>query len=598
MIYNQLSDKMTEDWIRERAQNIFWTILEDYSKDMPNFIVMKESAKARHLALVWGSVFLYADISLLRAFDQHISTKPDFYAIFSQILRIALEEYCLPKLAAERPAVKDLAAEFYGLADRQWEKRLAKTSAEILEKAYYADKQGKLGKDNIWLKALLADITRVAETAGDTAGLITGVEEIYGNYFATENWINKIAGQVEKTEAAKRKVTPYKPDETFMQVKRGVAAAEVFVEKIVDAEFNPNSYRGKAAAKYLEQEKEKAAKLAKLAAKRKQSDFDKVRIFFGDMLLPQSEIERIENKISTGIHEHKKLYVTDGDFSSLVSDYQLRFLEEQRNFNLEYLEVHDRECRRQIESLRSLLIHALLPDSKEDSRRANYGSLRSGEVWRTVILHDYKVFEHIQKNEIGNLAVEILLDGSGSQTERQAQVAMQGYIIAQALSLCNIPCRVSAYATFLDYTIFRVYRDYDSPRGQNKKIFDFFGTGMNRDGFAFRAVADFMQKRAEENKILIIFSDGKPNDVRVFKKDAEKPELKDYTGEVAVRDTAMEVRKLRLQGISVLGVFNGLDEDLPAQKKIYGHDFAYIKKMNQFSKIVGSYLKKELHKMM
>ena len=60
----------------------------------------------------------------------------------------------------------------------------------------------------------------------------------------------------------------------------------------------------------------------------------------------------------------------------------------------------------------------------------------------------------------------------------------------------------------------------------------------------------------------------------------------------------MEVRKLRLHGISVLGVFNGLEEDLPAQQKIYGSDFAYIKKINQFSKIVGTYLKKELRKLM
>lgn len=591
-------DKSAEEWMYERVQNIFWTISEEYSQNIPKFTFSKEESKAKHQALLWGSAFLYLNVPLIQAFLRFLQAKPDFYAVFSKVLWIAVEEYCLPKLAVERPVIREIRMDFYRQMDELWRDRTAKDSAEILEKAYYEEKLGKLGKDNLWLKALLADVFQVAEEADDTENLIAGVEEIYRKYFVTDNWIDKMAGQEEKAETAKRKSAKYRPEEAFLDVKRGVAAAEVFVERIVDAEFNPNSYRGKVSEEYLEEERKKGNKLANANPKNKQSDFDKVRIFFGDLLLPQSEMDRIESKISTGTHAHKKLYVTAGQFSDLVSDYQLRFLEEQRNLNLEYLEVHYRECRRHIESLRSLLVNALLPDSQEDNHRANYGILRAGDIWQAEVFHEYKVFDYIQKNEIGNFVVEILLDGSGSQTERQAQVAMQGYIIAQALSLCKIPCRISSYATFLDYTIFRVYKDYDSAMDQNKKIFDFFGTGMNRDGFALRAMGEFMRKREEENKILIVLSDGKPNDVRVFKKEAENPELRDYTGDVAVRDTAMEVRKLRLQGISVLGVFNGLEEDLPAQQKIYGSDFAYIKKINQFSKIVGTYLKKELRKMM
>ena len=119
---------------------------------------------------------------------------------------------------------------------------------------------------------------------------------------------------------------------------------------------------------------------------------------------------------------------------------------------------------------------------------------------------------------------------------------------------------------------------------------------MNRDGFVLRAVGERMAKRPETNKILIILSDGKPNDVRVFKKDVASPEIREYTGDTAVKDTAAEVRKLRRQGISVLGVFTGLETDLLAQQKIYGREFAYIKDLKQFAKIVGTYLKKELRK--
>ena len=66
-----------------------------------------------------------------------------------------------------------------------------------------------------------------------------------------------------------------------------------------------------------------------------------------------------------------------------------------------------------------------------------------------------------------------------------------------------------------------------------------------------------------------------------------------YQGKYAISDTATEVRRLRSQGVSVLGVFAGEEKDLPAEKKIFGKDFAYIRDIGNFSKIVGRYLTKQ-----
>lgn len=44
----------------------------------------------------------------------------------------------------------------------------------------------------------------------------------------------------------------------------------------------------------------------------------------------------------------------------------------------------------------------------------------------------------------------------------------------------------------------------------------------------------------------------------------------------------------------MLGVFAGERIDLDAEKKIFGKDFAYIKRINDFSDIVGRYLKKQM----
>ena len=53
-------------------------------------------------------------------------------------------------------------------------------------------------------------------------------------------------------------------------------------------------------------------------------------------------------------------------------------------------------------------------------------------------------------------------------------------------------------------------------------------------------------------------------------------------------------RKVRAEGISVLGVFAGEEEDLQAERRIFGRDFAYIRNIMNFSSVVGRYLKRQL----
>ena len=99
-------------------------------------------------------------------------------------------------------------------------------------------------------------------------------------------------------------------------------------------------------------------------------------------------------------------------------------------------------------------------------------------------------------------------------------------------------------------------------------------------------------QRSEEKKILIVLSDGKPYDVIVNRPHAKNPEP--YMGKYAINDTATEVRHLRNLGVSVLGVFAGEEKDLSTEKKIFGKDFAYIRDISNFSRIVGRYMIKQL----
>ena len=167
-------------------------------------------------------------------------------------------------------------------------------------------------------------------------------------------------------------------------------------------------------------------------------------------------------------------------------------------------------------------------------------------------------------------------------------MAIQAYILSEALSNVNIPHRVMSFCTFWNYTIMQRFRSYDDDRSANKNIFEYTASSNNRDGLAIQAAADGLLEREEENKILIILSDGRPYDVIMNRPNARNP--KHYEGKYAADDTSFEVRRLRNLGVAVLGVFAGEEKDLATEKKIFGKDFAYIRSIHNFSRVVGKYL--------
>ena len=197
--------------------------------------------------------------------------------------------------------------------------------------------------------------------------------------------------------------------------------------------------------------------------------------------------------------------------------------------------------------------------------------------------------------------MEILIDASGSQQGRQSQVALQGYILSEALSIAGIPHRVTGFCTLGAYTVLTMFRDFEEDREMNRRIFEFYGSANNRDGLAVRTAAAGLDQRKEENKILVVLSDGRPNDIMAGSQSpgytlpgAKKTEKEPYCLDFALRDTAGEIRRLRNRRIAVLGVFAGEEEDLSAEKKIFGKDFAYIRDLSNFANVVGRYLKKQI----
>lgn len=243
--------------------------------------------------------------------------------------------------------------------------------------------------------------------------------------------------------------------------------------------------------------------------------------------------------------------------------------------------------------LADTLQKALVLRQEEEHSRSNSGQLIPARLWNLTRTDDVKLFDKKLRSDNSHFVVDILLDASGSQAKRQSQVAAQGYIISEALIRVGIAHRVVSYSTFWDYTVLQRFRDYDEGKEASMRIFEFRASANNRDGLAIKAICDALTHWLEDNKILIVLSDGKPNDMGTSRPGTRK--INSYTGEEAVKDTALEVRR-RALGISVLGIFSGIEDDLPAEKKIYGKDFDYIMNISNFSRIVGTYLRRQLDK--
>ena len=342
-----------------------------------------------------------------------------------------------------------------------------------------------------------------------------------------------------------------------------------------------------------EEKKETRMKRVLVDAEAAEKMYSYIELNYGRSYLSAGEQKRLNRSLCRGAHADCSLYFTDGILSNMVKrNYQSEYARRSKSENLRVYGHYTRVAKRNIEVLADTLRRALVARSERETVKSEYGSIVPSRLWKLGRSHDKKLFERVLKKDSSEFVVHVLIDASGSQRSRQSLVALQGYIISEALSSVQIPHRVMGFCTFWDYTVMQRYRDYDDPKEANKRIFEFHASSNNRDGLAIRAAAASLRERPEENKVLIVLSDGRPNDIIVNRPNSKNPAP--YAGDYAVRDTASEVRKVRAEGISVLGVFAGEEQDLQAERRIFGRDFAYIRNIMNFSGVVGLYLKRQL----
>ena len=311
---------------------------------------------------------------------------------------------------------------------------------------------------------------------------------------------------------------------------------------------------------------------------------------FGPSYQTAQALEEMERTVCVDIHENRKLLFTDGLPESAYEGTSARAenLRASRAGNRKMVEAHESSVRQGIRSIEQAFRNALNLKNEPETYRASWGALVSRDLWKAGRCRDPKLFEKVFRQDDSTVAVELLIDASGSQSVRQAMVAMQSYLFSAALSAIHIPHRVMSYCTYGDHTVLRRFRDYDDGPAADRKILEYRATSNNRDGLALAAAGVDLMRRREDHKILIVFSDGLPNDMVSGRVRAGKP--KKYVGEEAVRDTCFQVRKLRRAGAYVLGIFLGDDDELENERMIYGSAFLRIRRAEDFGGSAGKRL--------
>ena len=590
MEHKDLEQEYLEDYqyeIENRIRNLCWTVSGDYSLNLKLDTVSfaKSPYVSLYDAVKQGAFSRYFDRN---AFGLYL-VKKLYYGADEQPLtnlaQMAVDSAVYRKVSRERPGVLEIRKKaFSDILEYDFTRLAAMYIGQIKIAVMQEAVRGESLVQARMRKAL--DMLKSLEDTEDVMDIIRVVDELYN--WLVDPYFERNHGNLEKVLAV-----------TLEELKE-FSWKDYLEEEAMEEELTQVMTRMEQAVTQTaevpsdsEEKKEIRRKKILVDAEAAAKMYSYIELNYGRSYLTPGEQERMNRSLCRGAHADCSLYFTDGILSNMVKkNYQSEYARRARSDNLRVYGHHMRVSRRNIEQLSDTLRRALTVRSERESVRSEYGTIVPARLWKLGRSNDRKLFEREVKKDSSEFVVHVLIDASGSQRSRQSLVALQGFIISEALSIVGIPHRVMGFCTFWDYTVMQRYRDYDDPREANKRIFEFHASSNNRDGLAIRAAAASLRERPEENKVLIVLSDGRPNDIIVNRPSSKNPAP--YFGDYAVRDTASEVRKVRAEGISVLGVFAGEEQDLQAEQKIFGRDFAYIRDIMNFSSIVGLYLRRQL----
>ena len=578
--------------LENRIRNLLWTVSGDYQLDMkPDVsLFLRSKAIALYDGIKQGALARYYDKDMLglylvkKIFLQAGENELTFVA------QLCIEEAIGDKICEERPGIRDMQRQcIEDILEQEFD--ILPDLKDIPGRLKVAVLRRRLNNGEWHVEKKLQPFMELIERAGnstDTLELIRVIDELYNRLMDPD--FESMHGTLEQVLAVTMEDLTEYSWEDFLSEEMYEEVLESYAEQLTNS---VSGLENSAVTEEMEEKRQKKRSVKVVTPEMLEKAYTYVELNYGKSYLSEAEEKKINYQMCRGIHSDCSLYFTEGILKNPVkSNYQYEYAKRLRNKNIWLYHDKHRIVKHNITVLTETLRKSLVLRSETQTVLSDRGMIVPSRLWRIGRTNDAKLFQQELKGEISDFVVDVLIDASGSQMKRQGDAALQAYIISEALSNVDIPHRVMSFCTFWDYTIMHRFRRYDDPRSENDNIFNYVTSSNNRDGLAIRTAGYDLLQREEEKKIMIILSDGRPYDVIINRPNAKNPEP--YQGKAAIADTATEVRRLRNLDVSVLGVFAGEEKDLATEKKIFGKDFAYIRDIANFSKIVGRYLTKQL----
>ena len=572
---------------QRRAINQIWTACGDYRFE-PQFLAMRSDGQPDlYMNSVIGLVHKWFGEDLPKklfaswAGDAH-------QAMYDDLAWLALENAVYEKELPERPALAGLrqehAAAFfaseYQLSRQEWmaKNQLVYALQSARWKAVLGQKPPVLTP---WEKGLSAALACPGTLSGEE--LTEAVRTAFRKYLRFDG-----------TAHAKKPFTlhfgeRWVPLLTKLFTTEMVRTDDLAIDRSAAAGENGMVRASNALRAQLE------------SGDRENEDRDYVEGCFGRSLYPPRELALIEQRLCTGNHLGCHLWFTRGETAqgkTMRADVQHLFdqaAEQAERNRADFLKTNDL-YQSSILRLTEHIRNCMQVQQQPDAVSARQGHVDSQRIWRLPVLKDGKEFLRSEEESNPGFTVDLLLDGSASRLHCQETIAAQGYILARSLTTCGIPVRVSSFCSLRGYTVVRILKDF-SEKNAERKIFNNFAAGRNRDGLALRMAGKLLDTAPADRHLLILLTDASPDDSRKILPTGKVPLSRSYDGEAGVQDTAEEVRALRQQGVRVAAVFMGENASAPDARTIYGQDLVRIQRMDQLAAAAGKLIQEEIREL-
>ena len=475
--------------LENRIRNLLWTISGDYTQQMKPDVSLFLRSKdiALYDGIKQGALAKFFDKDFLGMYLVKKIFMGADEAALTFVSQLCIEEAIGERICEQRPGIWEMQRKACeDILDQEYETmpsaadKLGYLRVNLLrrriDRGENADASNKTitnitekeQKDRKYkgIYHYIDLISSAAETA-DTMSLIRIIDTVY-NEVADPDFSKK-ATLEQVLAVTMEDLTEFDWHDSLSE-EMYEDALESYMEQLTS---NVAGMENADVTREMEEERQSKQKITVLPPEALEKAHTYVELNFGKTYLSELEEKRINQLMCRDIHSDCSLYFTEGILKSPVKrNYQYEYAKRLKNKNIWLYHDKHRIVKRNISLLTEMLKKSLVIKSENQEILSDRGMIVPSRLWRLGRSSDAQVFRRELKGDSSDFVVDVLIDASGSQMSRQGEVALQAYIISEALSNAELPHRVMSYCTFWDYTILHRFREYDDPRSANENIFN------------------------------------------------------------------------------------------------------------------------------